>query len=407
MRKSIIAFVDAYSNGVFGDDKYNMCNETIDAWMNRLKADNAQFDAEQRAYWSKYYLTMCAGNPSFGADYELLKKISPQAKDMDAYIERIIAVDRKNGIRESFTEILNAEINVASLVEEIDKQLFNLVTGYEEAEEALRKEEQLFSLIKEYSGDEALAKKIMRMQEARRYDPPVDFAKRLSQSITSRGEQDAAVAMSAKKTALRLLRVYIEGAFEDFILEKKDAYPTEIALVIPEKGTTAGKFTGKDFKWIGKTKDGKNGAELKTSLAKKYDEAKEASIATVIDKKGALIAGIVFGVILVLGIILAAAVSGGFAVLAVIGGIAAIVCIAMFVKQKKDNKAARETFAKYYDAAKIKGCKILEEALKARARANDFVVEFEANKNFTKLFAPKEVAEVAEEVVEEVAAEEV
>ena len=86
----------------------------------------------------------------------------------------------------------------------------------------------------------------------------------------------------------------------------------------------------------------------------------------------------------------------------------------LFVKNKKANKAARAAFAAYYDAAKIKGCKILEEALKARARANDFVVNFEANKNFTKLFAPREVEEVAEateevaeEVVEEVAAEEV
>lgn len=414
MRKSIIAFVDAYSNGVFGEDKYNMCNETIDAWMNRLKADNAQFDADQRAYWAKYYLTMCAGNPSFGADYELLKKISPQAKAMDAYIERIIAVDRKNGIKESFNEILNAEINVASLVEEIDKQLFNLVTGYEEAEESLRKEEQFFTLVKQYSGDEALAKKIIRMQEARRYDPPVDFAKRLSQSITSRGEQEAAVAMSAKKTALKLLRIYIEGAFEEFILEKKDAYPDEISLIIPEKGTQAGKYTGKEFKWIGKTKDGKNNVELKADLSKKYDEAKEASIATVVDKKGSLIAGIIGWVLFVVGIITIIAKAGIWPLFFFPGLILGAVGTILFVKNKKANKAARAAFAAYYDAAKTKGCKILEEALKARARANDFVVNFEANKNFTKLFAPREVEEVAEateevaeEVVEEVAAEEV
>ena len=405
MRKSIIAFVDAYSNGVFGEDKYNMCNETIDAWMDRLKADNAQFDADQRAYWSKYYLTMCAANPSFGPDYELLKKISPQANAMDDYVSRIIAVDREKGIKESFNEILNAEINVASLVEEIDKQLFNLVTGYEEAEESLRKEEQFFALVKEYSGDEALAKKIMRMQEARRYDPPVDFAKRLSQSITSRGEQDAAVAMSAKKTALRLLRVYIEGAFEDFILEKKDAYPQEIALRIVENGTTINKYKGKDFKWIGKTADGKNGEELKADLSKKYEEAKAASIATVVDKKGGLIGAIIGAVVLILGIILAAAVSGGFAVLAVIGGIIALVGAVAFVKHKNANKAARAAFAKHYDESKARACKILEQALKARARANDLVANFEANVNFTKLFAPRVEAEPAEEVAEEVAEE--
>lgn len=410
MRKSIIAFVDAYSNGVFGDDKYNMCSETIDAWMERLKADNAQFDADQRHYWANYYLTMCAGNPSLGADYDLLKKVSPQAKAMDEYVSRIIATDRAKGIKESFNEILNAEINVSSLVEEIDQQLFNLVTAYEEAEESLRREEQFYTLVKEKSGDEALAKKIMRIQDAKRYDPPVDFAKRLSQSITSRGEQDAAVAMSAKKTALKLLRVYIEGAFEDFILEKRDAYPQEISLVISEKGTTAGKFTGKNFKWVGKTADGKNNAELKADIGKKYDTAKTESIATVVDSKkplGILIAGLV---VLVLGIVLTIiAKTRGFGVfLDIVGAIVSGIGLFSMNKEKKTNAANREAFAKYYDAAKLKAGKIIDEALKARARINELVADFEANKNFTKLFAPREVEEVvAEEATEEVVAEEV
>jgi hypothetical protein len=386
MRKSIIAFVDAYSNGVFGNDEEKICDDTINFWMKTLKQENVNFDNEQKAYWSNYYLTMCAGNPSLGADYELLKKVSPQAKAMDEYVERIVAVDKEKGIRENFNEILNAEVNMLSLIDEIDKQLNNLVTAYEEEEEGLRREEQFYTIVKAKSGDEALAKKIMRLQDAKRYDPPVDFAKRLSQSITAQGQQEEAVAMSAKKTALKLLRGYIEGAFEDFILEKKDAYPTEISLVIPEKGTTAGKYTGKNFKWVGKTADGKNNSELHASVGAQYDKAKSESIATVVDKKGGLIGAIIFAVVLVAGIILAAAVEGGFAVLAVIGGIAAIACLVTWRKGVKANKVAREAFAKYYDTAKAKACKIIDEALKARARINDLVAKFESNKNFTKLF---------------------
>ena len=368
--------------------------------MKTLKQENVNFDKEQKSYWSSYYLTMCSGNPSFGADYELLKKVSPQAKAMDEYIERIIAVDRAKGIRESFNEILNAEVNMNSLIEGIDKQLNNLVTGYEEEEESLRKEEQFYSIVKEKSGDEAYAKKLMRLQEAARYDPPVDFAKRLSQSITSRGEQEAAVAMSAKKTALKLLRIYIEGAFEEFILEKKDAYPTEIGLVIPEKGATAGKHTGKGFKWTGKTTDGKNNSELHASVNAMYEKAKTESIASVVTKKGSLIFGIVCMVALVLGIILAVCEVGFGIVLIIAGLIIGLFSFAKFAKQVKDDKAAKEAFAKYYDAGKVKACKIIDEALKARARANDLVVAFEANKNFTKLFEPA-VYETKEEVAEE------
>jgi hypothetical protein len=386
MRKSIIAFVDAYSNGVFGNDEEKICDDTINYWMKTLKQENVNFDKEQREYWSNYYLTMCAGNPSLGADYELLKKVSPQAKAMDEYVERIVAVDKAHGIRENFNEILNAEVSMLSLTKEIDNQLNNLVTAYEEDEEKLRREEQFYSIVKAKSGDEALAKKIMRLQDAKRYDPPVDFAKRLSQSITAQGEQEEAVAMSAKKTALKLLRSYIEGAFEDFILEKKDAYPTEIGLVIPEKGTTVGKYTGKNFKWTGKTKDGKNNSELHTSVKAMYETAKNDSIATVVNKKGGLIAGIIGVVALIVGIILAAC-DIGFGVALIIGGaLLGLVGFVKYVKHIKANKVAREAFAKYYDTAKAKACKIIDEALKARARMNDLVVKFESNKNFTKLF---------------------
>ena len=388
MRKSIIAFIDAYSNGVFGYDESHRCDKTIKNWMERLKADNPKFVDEQKSYWSKYYLTMCAGNPSLGSDYELLKKVSPQAKAMDEYVSRIVAVDRAKGIRESFNEILNADVNVQSLVDEIDNQLFNLVTAYEEDEAGLRDEEQFFSLVKEHSGDEKLAKKIMRINEAKRYDPPVDFAKRLSQSITSQGEQAAAVAMSAKKTALKLLRVYIEEAFTEFLLEKKDAYPQEISLVISEKGTAAGKFTGKNFKWVGKTTDGTNGAALKAEISKKYDEAKTESIATVVDSKKPMGILIGFGSALVLGIIFTfISATRGFGIfLDIVGAIGAIAGGYLFNKEKKTNAANRETFGKYYDAAKIKAGKIIDEALKARARINNMVAEFEANENSTTLF---------------------
>jgi hypothetical protein len=69
-----------------------------------------------------------------------------------------------------------------------------------------------------------------------------------------------------------------------------------------------------------------------------------------------------------------------------IGGIAAIACLVAWRKGVKANKVAREAFAKYYDTAKAKACKIIDEALKARARINDLVAKFESNKNFTKLF---------------------
>lgn len=411
MRKSIIAFVDAYSNGVFGDDEENICKDTIDDWMNQLKEANPQFDADQKKYWSNYFLSTCASNPSLGADYELLKKVSPQAATMDAYIERITAVKRPGGIKEKLNAILHAQISTASLETEIDNQLHNLITGYEEAEEGLRWEEHFFTLVKASKGNEKWAQAKIAQIRASRRDDPVDFAKRLSMSIISEGEREEAVAMSAKKTALKLLRNYIEEAFTDFLLEKKDAYPREISLVISEKGTKAGKVEGKGFKWIGKTDAGTNNDELKKDISAKYETAKAESIALVKNP----IVPIVFlaiGVIaLIVGIIIAAVASAnqknpGFGVFLIILGIPlTIIFLIVTIKGITGAKKSREAFAQYYDSAKLKACKIIDESLKARARMNAFVAAFEADPNSTVLFTSGDEEEVAEEVVEEEAEE--
>ena len=79
----------------------------------------------------------------------------------------------------------------------------------------------------------------------------------------------------------------------------------------------------------------------------------------------------------------------------VVGIIGAGVGFFMWFKEKKTNKANREAFAKYYDAAKLKAGKIIDEALKARARINSLVAEFEANENSTNLFPDKKKKEEA------------
>jgi hypothetical protein len=171
-------------------------------------------------------------------------------------------------------------------------------------------------------------------------------------------------------------------------------------LVIPEKGTTAGKYTGKSFKWTGKTADGRNNSELHTSVKAMYETAKTDSIAAVKTKFGGLIVGIIGVVALIVGIIMAACEVGAGVAFIIIGAIVGLAGFVKHVKHIKANKVAKEAFAKYYDTAKAKACKIIDEALKARARANDLVVAFEANKNFTKLFEPA-VYETKEEVAEE------
>ena len=382
MRKSIIAYIDAYTNGVFGEDKDNLCQEHIDNWMNRLKKDNPNFDKEQEAYWQNYYEVICSANPSLGADYETLKAISPEAKNMDEYVRRIHAVDRSKGIRESFNEILDAEVNQKELADAIDEQLQLLVTGYEEEEEPLRKEEQFFTLVKEYQGNELQAKQRIRAMEARRYDPPVDFAKRLSDSITARGE--AVVAVSARKTAIHLLNGHIEKAYKKFVTEKKDIYPEEISLQINEPGVDVGGVKGESFKWSGKTKNAENRDALKKSLAAQYDKAKDDS-AVKVKNTNVIVMAFLAAACLLLGIIMFAAAKNTalgviFIISTVLFGIFALV-------KMNGNKKKKADMLAYYEETKKKKVALLDQALSARVRINDVVKAFEADEKSTKLFA--------------------
>lgn len=382
MRKSIIAYIDAYTNGVFGEDKDNLCQEHINEWMNKLKRENPAFDKEQEAYWLNYYEVICSANPSLGEDYETLKAISPEAKNMDAYVRRIHAVNRSKGIRESFNEILNAEVNKRELAEAIDEQLKLLVTGYEEAEEPLRKEEQFFSLVKEFGGDEAQARQRIRVMEARRYDPPVDFAKRLSDSITARGE--AVVAVSARKTAIHLLNGHIERAYEKFVTENKDMYPEEISMQINEPGAKLGKAQGEAFKWSGKTKSAENRDTLKKSLSAQYDKARDESAGKVKPTSG-IVMMVFMAVCLFLGIIMFTGADNS--AMGVIFIIATIVFLIIGISKFKNAKKLKEDMLAYYDQKKKLNIAKLDNALTARVRMNELVKAFEADERSTKLFA--------------------
>ena len=51
MRTSIISYIDAYSNGIFGYDKDHICEEHISNWMKQLERANPKFKEDQTAFW--------------------------------------------------------------------------------------------------------------------------------------------------------------------------------------------------------------------------------------------------------------------------------------------------------------------------------------------------------------------
>lgn len=276
MRTSIISYIDAYSNGIFGYDKDHICEEHISNWMKQLERANPKFKEDQTAFWLDKFKGYVLDFSIEDRKYSSLKQICLQYQEIVDYVSKINASEREEGIRSEFNEMINATVDKEKLINDIDFQLRQLVTNYEEDEEDLRNEEQYLEYVKKFKGDEDKAKRIIERFKELSKDDPVDFASRISHSVF-----DSGVSISAKKTALSLMKPYIKEAYTEFINANKDTYPSEVDFVIENSGTSK----VKKYRWAGKSSDGSNKSELIESYKTQLEADKKKEIDAISDEK--------------------------------------------------------------------------------------------------------------------------
>ena len=276
MRTSIISYIDAYSNGIFGYDKDHICEEHISNWMKQLERANPKFKEDQTAFWLDKFKGYVLDFSIEDRKYSSLKQICLQYQEIVDYVSKINASEREEGIRSEFNEMINATVDKEKLINDIDFQLRQLVTNYEEDEEDLRNEEQYLEYVKKFKGDEDKAKRIIERFKELSKDDPVDFASRISHSVF-----DSGVSISAKKTALSLMKPYIKEAYTEFINANKETYPSEVDFVIENSGTSK----VKKYRWAGKSSDGSNKSELIESYKTQLEADKKKEINAISDEK--------------------------------------------------------------------------------------------------------------------------
>ncbi|MDY2686690.1 MAG: hypothetical protein SOV72_01120 [Candidatus Enteromonas sp.] len=367
MRTSIVAYVDAYANGVFGKDRDHICQDHINQWMKELMDGNPNFAEEQKSFWKNYFDSHSDGLRD--ADYQSLKAVCREYREIERYVSRIDASERtdKNGsagIKQDIINIENQPSDMAALVAAIDDQLMRLVTNYEDGEECqLREEEKFLARVKELRGDEDRATRELEEARKRNVDLPVDFAKRLSLSVI-----DNNASTSEKKTALNLLRPYIVEAFGEFITEYKDSYPENIHLAIEEPAKVV---AGKSFTWSGETKNGENKEELVASLEKQYETERTSTLNRITDDAA-----------------LAMKKSSNIAFCFSLFIIPIFIGISRRKKYKAmiaSNEADRRAVNSYFDKTKAQSAHLLESALAGRNKANKVVADFQAKEGGEEL----------------------
>lgn len=357
MNESIIAYIDAYTNGVFGEDHDNLCEEYIQNWMNELQSQDANFAPKQIQYWESFYQTICRDTRNQFA--KLAECAKNDFEKMNAYVMRINAAP---DIVAFFAHILNVEVDKRELVTAIDNELIKLVKNYDTDEAPLREEEEYLTDIKNSNGDENFANKRRELRRANRMDKKVDLAERLSEAITSNNSSN----VSAKKTAIRFMQDYIKGAFKTFVEEKAEFYPQEITI------STNG--------WSGKTKDGSNKKELEESYANMVSEKRQEELSKV-KNTGMIVCFVLGGILLVLAII-GFIMGKGFAWPALIG---AILFVVIALVKMSSNKKKREDINRVCDEVLSKGTADIDLTIKQYLQMNEIVNNFDAIDFYNRL----------------------
>lgn len=359
MKESIIAYIDAYTNGVFGEDRDNLCEEYIQNWMQELQQDNDNFEEKQVAYWKGVYQTYCQDTA------EKYPKLAECAREdftkMNDYVMRVNAAPEIIGF---FENILHTEVDQAALVTAIDNELIKLVKNYDKDEAPLREEEEYLTDIKKFNGDEKRANALRDLRKAQRADRKVDLAERLSETIVSNRRED----ISAKKTAIRFMQGYIKSAFKEFVEEKAPEYPEEITV------HTHG--------WSGKTKDGSNKEELDASYGRYVSERRKNELAKV--KNGGVITLWVLTVVCLIAAVVGF-VAKNLTIVGVVGVILTLLFVVLAIVKTIKNKKKRSAINSSFDTMLALGKTNIDLTIQQLTAMNQIAHNFNAAASYDKL----------------------
>lgn len=347
--KSNFAYLDAYLNGVFGPDEHHMCDDYVAKWMREIQENGSDIEEKQVEQWRDY----CSGfTVDLDSQFPQLNSCVHEYADIRAYVSRIGSVDN---IASNFSQMKNVEVDQQKLKRDIDQTLIDLVSGYDKKEEPLRREERYLHAVRNFDGDTAAAKAAVLEEDRARTEKAIDLISQMTNIIVEKGQ----ASPSEKKTSVSFLSSYIRSGFQNYITEKKEAFPKEITLDVDG--------------WSGKTTDGSNTAALQQSFENTMEQRRVQELNKIHGQRPQRlkIAAIVSAVIALVGLI-------ANPWIAVAGFACAAGC---FIGAKSAERTNRETTANIkqnYDQRIADGKNKIANALGEWTRAQALVQKFEA-----------------------------
>lgn len=217
-------FLDAYVNGIFGEDKYHVCEDYVKSWRADIEKSLGDESNKHNQQWINYFKTY---EKSDIENYPNIVDNCLEADYIDGYLSSIASAKI---LHETFEELDQAEIDKDVLRSNIDQKLIDLVNTYEKEEERLLQKERLQEYILYYNGDERRAKSKVISEEKARQHKALGAIDRMYSLIISDSYKD----ISTKKTALAFLKDDINKNYTDYMQEKKNNFPSQITLTIDD-----------------------------------------------------------------------------------------------------------------------------------------------------------------------------
>lgn len=220
--ESTLMYIDAYVNGIFGNDEKHICDDYINKWMAEVRANSSNIEASQEQVWKEY----CSGfSYEISEQFPDLKSNVVEFERIDGYVRRINSVAP---ITKSFNDITHMEVNKDTLKANIDKRLIQLIGRYDDKESGLKDEEHYYDLVKRLGGDEQKAMAIIAREKQESKERTLNLVEQMTNVIVS--PQDNTPSM--KKTAVSFLRGFINKGFNSYISEKQSEFPNQITIDI-------------------------------------------------------------------------------------------------------------------------------------------------------------------------------
>lgn len=280
VERKMITVLDAYSNGLFGQQAADLCESKIEGWISEMTAEPG-FVETQRANWEEAIF----GKMQQRSFFDRYRYSSKYATNWNNCERSLNETGLHSTMLDYFKDIFEKKSgsNVA-LNDRLDQLLENYVSSYDNAELPLRRKERELELIIEERGNVNRANARLS-SEQKALDEILDFTQLLTSAAM---HADIIKASNAtQRLAIALSKDWVIGAYENITLRIRQQFAQEFRLDIEG--------------WKGTTSDGSEESALTSDAEGHFSRIRDEQIAATKQSALDIVLPIIFAVLSIFG----------------------------------------------------------------------------------------------------------